>query len=277
MIESGSPLGALTRVLDTFPDIAVAVSGGVDSLTLATVAHRHMSAPVAMFHAVSPAVPAEATRRVQALGAREGWALEIVDADEFNDPNYRDNPVDRCFYCKSHLYAAIAARSTAQIVSGTNIDDLGEYRPGLEAARSLAVRHPYVEARIGKRALRAIARDLGLADIADLPASPCLASRIETAIVIEPDVLELVDRLETAVRGAVDARTVRCRVRAGGMVIELDAHSLQQLDSASEVQIRALASAYMDSAGRHYDLSFETYRNGSAFLHEFGLARATSR
>ena len=277
MIESGSPLGALTRVLDTFPDIALAVSGGVDSLTLATVAHRHMSAPVAMFHAVSPAVPAEATRRVQALGAREGWALEIVDADEFNDPNYRDNPVDRCFYCKSHLYAAIAARSTAQIVSGTNIDDLGEYRPGLEAARSQAVRHPYVEARIGKRALRAIARDLGLADIADLPASPCLASRIETAIVIEPDVLELVDRLETAVRGAVDARTVRCRVRAGGMVIELDAHSLQQLDSASEVQIRALASAYMDSAGRHYDLSFETYRNGSAFLHEFGLARATSR
>ena len=269
MTAMSSPLAALLRVLDNFPAIAVAVSGGVDSLTLATVAHRSRGVgAVAMFHAVSPAVPEEATRRVQALGASEGWALEIVDAGEFNDPKYRDNPVDRCFYCKSHLYAAIAARTGAQIVSGTNIDDLGEYRPGLEAARSRAVRHPYVEARIGKRALRTIARDLGLTGIADLPASPCLASRIETAIVIEPDVLELVDLIETSVKRAIDARTVRCRVRSGGMVIELDADSMQQLGSAREEEIRARALAHMDRAGRRYELSFETYRNGSAFLRQ---------
>ena len=275
MTAGDSALEALTRVLDTIPGIAVAVSGGVDSLTLATVAHRHMAASVAMFHAVSPAVPGAATRRVRALAAREGWALEVVDADEFNDPNYRENPVDRCFYCKSHLYAAIAARTTAQMVSGTNIDDLGEYRPGLEAARSRGVRHPYVEARIGKRALRAIARDLGLADIADLPASPCLSSRIETAIVIEPDVLELVDLIETSVKRAIDAPTVRCRVRSGGMVIELDGDSLQRLGRDREAEIRDRALAHMNSVGRWYDLSFETYRNGSAFLHQPGSARAT--
>jgi uncharacterized protein len=223
-----------------------------------------------MFHAVSPAVPAAATRRVQALAASEGWALEILDADEFNDPDYRANPVDRCFHCKSHLYAAIAARTAARIVSGTNLDDLGEYRPGLDAARSRGVRHPFVEAGVGKSALRAIARELGLAGIAELPASPCLSSRIETAIVIEPDVLELVDQIETSVKRAIDAPTVRCRVRAGGMVIELDADSLQQLGSAQEEEIRARASAHMASVGRRYELSFETYRNGSAFLRQPG-------
>lgn len=268
MSETTSAIDALDRVLDTFPAIAVAVSGGVDSLTLATLAHRRMTATVAMFHAVSPAVPAEATERVKILGAREGWNLIMVDAAEFSDPQYRANPVNRCFYCKSHLYDAIAGHTTSQIASGTNLDDLGEYRPGLDAAKSRAVRHPYVEARIGKQSLRAIARSLGLDEVAELPASPCLSSRIETAIVIEPDVLELVHAIETFVRRSIGAATVRCRIRADGMVIELDVASLAALSGAKEADIRATAMSYMDRSGRHYELGFETYRNGSAFLHE---------
>jgi uncharacterized protein len=274
MDTTSAALVALDRVLDSFPDMAVAVSGGVDSLTLATYAHRRMAAPVQMFHAVSPAVPFEATRRVRALAEREGWALAVIDAAEFSDPRYRANPVDRCFYCKSHLYDAIAAGTRAQIVSGTNIDDLGEYRPGLDAARARSVRHPYVEAGIGKQALRGIARSLELGDIAELPASPCLSSRIETAIVIEPDMLELVHAIENLVKAETGAATVRCRVRAGGMVVELDPAGLEELGAAREARILAGAARYMKRYARQYDLRFEVYRNGSAFLHQRGNGAA---
>lgn len=270
MYETSSAIEALERVLDTVPAIAVAVSGGVDSLTLATLAHRRMSGPVQMFHAVSPAVPAEATERVKQLAALEAWNLNVVDAAEFSDPQYRANPVNRCFYCKSHLYDAIAGHTTDQIVSGTNLDDLGEYRPGLDAAESRSVRHPYVEARIGKQSLRGIARSLGLGELAELPASPCLSSRIETAIVIEPDMLELVHSIETFVRQATGAATVRCRVRANGMVIELDEASLAALSRLEEAEIRANAMSKMDLSGRRYELGFEAYRNGSAFVHAPG-------
>ena len=83
--------------------MAPAVSGGVDSMTLAVVAHRIGAAPE-MFHAVSPAVPASATERVHEVAAREGWLLRVVDAGEFDDPDYVANPVDRCFHCKTELY-----------------------------------------------------------------------------------------------------------------------------------------------------------------------------
>lgn len=270
MAEAVSAVIALQRVLDAYNNVAVAVSGGVDSLTLATFAHRRLATPVHMFHAVSSAVPADATQRVQQLAKDEAWHLTVIDAGEFSDPQYRANPVNRCFYCKSHLYDAVAQRTSWQIVSGTNLDDLVEYRPGLDAASARSVRHPYVEAGIGKQALRGIADSLGLGDIAQLPASPCLSSRIETAIVIEPDMLELVHRIETFVSHATAAPTVRCRVRAEGMVIELDAPCLQQLSSAVEAEIRTQAMVLMDRVGRHYQLSFAVYRNGSAFVHQPG-------
>ena len=263
-------IDALEQWLGAYSAIAVAVSGGVDSLTLACLAHRHGQANVEMFHAISPAVPVEATRRVEVLGSREGWSLTVMDAGEFADPTYRANPVNRCYYCKSHLYGAIARCTSAQIVSGTNLDDLGEYRPGLEAATKYAVRHPYVEAGIDKETLRRISTWLGLGDVAALPAAPCLSSRIETAIVIEPEMLELVHALETLVTKRLHARTVRCRVRSRGMVVELDSGSFSELDPNSEDAIRREARALLNAAGRRDSLTFEPYRNGGAFLHAPG-------
>ena len=84
--------------------LAVAVSGGVDSLTLATFVHRAAGSRVEMFHAVSPAVPGDATARVELLAAAQGWRLRMVDAGEFTDETYLANPVDRCFFCKTNLY-----------------------------------------------------------------------------------------------------------------------------------------------------------------------------
>jgi uncharacterized protein len=244
---------------------AVAVSGGVDSLTLGAVAHAALGpARVQMHHAMSPAVPAEATRRTKALAAARGWSLDIFDAGEFSDPAYRANPVNRCFFCKTNLYGTVVQRvgPGSIVVSGTNTDDLGEYRPGLEAARTHGVRHPFVEAGIDKTGVRAIARAVGLGEVAELPSSPCLSSRVETGIPIDPQKLATIDRIETLVRSAIAPRTVRCRVRASGMVVELDQAALDGLVGAAGEELRAILEANAGQA-----LRFAAYRNGSAFLH----------
>ncbi len=259
-------LRALQAVLDAIGPAAVAVSGGVDSMTLAVVAHRRLNGATRMFHAVSPAVPGQATARVRDYAAREGWRLQVIDAGEFDDPSYRKNPANRCFYCKTNLYGTVAARTEATVLSGTNIDDLGDYRPGLEAARAHRVRHPFVEANIDKAAVRAMAARLGLDDLAELPAAPCLSSRIETGIRIEADMLALVNDIELLVREALAPDTVRCRVRRGGIVIELDAACLDRLDAAARDGLRATIDAMARRAGLERPVAFAPYRMGSAFL-----------
>jgi pyridinium-3,5-biscarboxylic acid mononucleotide sulfurtransferase len=260
-------IAALEGVLRSIGEVAVAVSGGVDSLTLAAAAHRALDARASMFHAVSPAVPAEATERTRQLAERDGWRLTVIDAGEFGDRDYMSNPLNRCFYCKTNLYGAIRPHTTAQVVSGTNLDDLGEYRPGLIAAKELGVRHPFVEAQIDKQGVRAIARSIGLGELAELPASPCLSSRIETGIAIDPVMLECVHESERLVEQELRPKTVRCRVRAGGVVIELDEASLAALRDAHRVALTGRVQALFERRDFAYSVSFERYRVGSAFLH----------
>lgn len=271
MIDVLPQLDRLEQVLRNAGALAIAVSGGVDSLTLATFAHRRLGAGVEMFHAVSPAVPAEATRRVRALAQQEDWNLSVIDAGEFADADYRSNPVNRCFYCKTNLYGAVTPRTTAQVVSGTNLDDLGEYRPGLSAAKNHGVRHPFVEAGIDKKTVRAIARHLGLEDVAELPSAPCLSSRIETGIAIDPVMLGLVHAAEqlvtrTLVSSNMAPRTVRCRVRAKGVVIELDETHLAALDAARRESLATEVGRLFSEGGFDYPVSLAPYRTGSAFL-----------
>lgn len=267
MGEQISQLAALESVLCGMPEVAVAVSGGVDSLTLAAFAHRLLGGGSAMYHAVSPAVPAEATQRTRDLADRYGWTLHVIDAGEFDNADYMRNPIDRCFYCKTSLYRAIKPHPGAQIVSGTNLDDLGEYRPGLIAAREHGVRHPFVEAGFRKADVRLLARHLALADVAELPASPCLSSRVETGIAIDPAVLALIHRAERLVDDALKPATVRCRVRASGIVIELDALALERLASTGRDALRLRIRDLFAGAGHAHPVAFEPYRVGSAFLH----------
>lgn len=265
MNEAGTIAAAarLEGILRALGEVAVATSGGVDSTTLAALAHEALGARATMMHATSPAVPPEATRRVRDLAAARGWRLEVLDAREFDDPRYRANPADRCFWCKTNLYSGIAAATAATIVSGTNADDLADWRPGLKAAEAHRVRHPYVEAGIDKQGVRALARHLGLGDVAELPASPCLSSRVETGIAIDPADLALVHAAETLLARRLGARTLRCRVRRAGLVVELEPSALDALDARARDEIAAEIAALPGGAR---PLSFAPYRMGSAFL-----------
>jgi len=150
-------------------------------MTLAILACRTLGERATMLHAIAPAVPAEATRRVEAVARGEGWALHLLDGGEFGDGAYLASPYDRCFHRKTRLYAALAGVGGGVMLSGTNTDDLADYRPDLGAASDHSVRHPFVEAGVDTRGARALYRQLGYAEIAELPAAPCLPSRIEAA------------------------------------------------------------------------------------------------
>lgn len=252
--------------LSELPRAVVAVSGGVDSMTLAVVAGRLLGDRAEMAHAVSPAVPAEATRRVRRFASEEGWRLRLFDAGELSDPRYVSNPANRCYFCKSNLYRAIGAHTAAPVLSGTNRDDLGDVRPGLEAAERHGVRHPWVEVDAPKSAVRAVARELGLADLAELPASPCLASRIETGLPVRPSTLALVERVETALRSELAPSVLRCRVVSSGLRIELDRATLSRLGPSRRRSLRERIRPWARRAGVDGPVRFDTYRRGSAFL-----------
>lgn len=254
----------LAAVLEGLRSPIVAVSGGVDSMTLSHMAHRYASG-AKMVHAVSPAVPSEATARVKTHAANEGWTLDLIDAGEFADPRYRANPANRCYFCKHNLYGEIAKRFEGAILSGTNLDDLGDFRPGLKAATEYGVRHPFVEARLTKADVRELARTLGLDGLAELPAAPCLSSRIETEIAIEPRTLALVDSVETRLRAALGPADIRCRVVASGIRLEFSEAALANYLASRSAGLRAEIAAIVTEAG-HTLLEASRYRRGSAFV-----------
>jgi uncharacterized protein len=257
-------LARLVATLDRHDRLAVAVSGGVDSMTLAHVAWRFARARVTMYHATGPAVPAAARGRVATHATRHGWPLVLLDAGELGDARYRANPVDRCYWCKSKLYARIREATADPIASGTNRDDLDDFRPGLRAAAERGVVHPYVEAGIEKASVYALAASLGLDDLERLPAQPCLASRVETGIAIAAEDLAFIDAVETRLAARLGREAVlRCRVTHAGIVIELAAaHDAAAAGIARDIGADACAMAGRVFAG------VRAYARGAAFLRQ---------
>ena len=264
-------LHALQYNLKQLGPVAVAVSGGVDSMTLAVIAHR-LDVRSEIFHAISPAVPKAATERVEHYAQLEGWQLKLVDAGEMANENYRSNPVNRCYYCKTQLYRAIAMATSLPLVSGTNLDDLDDYRPGLIAATEHQVAHPFVEAGIDKTALRAIARYLQLTDLAELPAAPCLSSRVSTGITIDVAVLQLIEKVETEIwrqfNSDSELSAVRCRILRNQVAVQL-AGQLNIDDGQTIAAIQQLVRVKLaDGPYQHITtIKVEPYQRGSAFIH----------
>lgn len=256
---SDTPVARLASILRAQDRLALAVSGGVDSLTLAHAVQRLAGQVPQVFHAVSPAVPADATARVRRHAAAQDWQLTVIEAGEFADPDYLRNPVNRCYFCKSNLYARIAVATDDPIASGANLDDLGDYRPGLAAAAERQVIHPFVMAGIDKAQVRRLAADFGLTDIADLPAQPCLASRIETGLPVTAEDLTFVAHVETALTALTGPTDLRCRITRDGVRIEAD--------PALHPLIADQAARLCTDAGRAL-AAIAPYRRGSAFLHD---------
>lgn len=263
-------LAALAGVLGDLVPRIVACSGGVDSLLLATVAHRAAPERTVVGHSVTPAVPREATTRVRELARREGWRLEVVRSGEFDDERYLRNPGDRCYFCKSGLYDALGSlRRTipmtggAVVLSGANLDDLHDYRPGLVAAAEWGVRHPLVEAGMDKTAVRDVARLIGLAE-AELPASPCLASRLYTGTRVTAPRLRAIELGEAIVRSAGVA-VVRCRVREGRVLVEVGEEDRAVVTSGLLAEVARAMRAAEPGIGT-VSLDPRPYRPGRAVL-----------
>lgn len=259
------------RIHATLSDIGPAViacSGGIDSTLLALVAHRLARTSVIVAHATSPAVPLDATARVKAIAATEGWDLRIVQSGEFDDENYLGNPVNRCYFCKSHLYDSLASigaglKAQGTVLSGANLDDLGEYRPGLTAASERGVRHPWIEAGFPKAEIRALARALGQ-DFAELAASPCLASRLYTGTRVTAGRLAAVEAAEALIRNWTGITVVRCRIRDNQMLVETSAADRAQIEPDLIEALTQLVPK-LEPGINTVLLDEEAYRPGRAF------------
>ncbi len=259
-------LDRLTRwVLDRAP-LALAVSGGVDSVTLALASHRAAPGQVQVFHALSAAVPAAATARVRQLASAEGWDLRLVDAGELRDPRYVANPANRCYFCKQDLYSELSRHTRHPLISGTNADDLADIRPGLGAAKESSVLHPLAKLGIGKARVRSLCAHLGYPGLSSIPAQPCLSSRILTGVQISPRALAFVEATEGALTRSLGGIDLRCRVLVDAVRIELAEDYLATLGQEQREQIRGLAQGIATEWCMPQVEPVQPYRRGSAFV-----------
>jgi uncharacterized protein len=193
-------LAALERVV-------VAFSGGVDSSVVAAAAYRALPQHSLAVTAISPSVASWQRKTATQIAAQIGIQHRWIDTDEVELPDYRRNDAQRCFHCKKTLYGSIqktfeTIRSISgdlHIVSGTNADDLGDYRPGLQAGADAGVQTPLADLGFNKAMVRQLAKHFGLANN-DLPASPCLASRIAYGVEVTPLRLNRIDQCEAWLR-----------------------------------------------------------------------------
>jgi pyridinium-3,5-biscarboxylic acid mononucleotide sulfurtransferase len=203
----------LRELLSGFSSAIVAFSGGVDSAYLSVVATQVLGSGALCVTADSPSYPEH--HRSLARQVAEAFALrhEVVATAELERPEYRANPVNRCYYCKQELYSTLTALASARAIDvvfdGNNADDRGDYRPGRQAAREHGVRSPLDEVGLTKDEIRELSRAAGMATW-DEPASACLSSRIPYDHEITNEKLRMVDQAEDALR-ALGFRV--CRVR----------------------------------------------------------------
>lgn len=207
----------LLATLRSYGSCAVAYSGGVDSAVVAKAAQLALGDRAVAVTGVSASLAEGELEQAALLAAQIGIRHEPLRTHEFSSIAYTANAPDRCFHCKTELYtqlSAVAARlGVAEIASGTNLDDLGDYRPGLAAAAEHGIRQPLVDCGITKSDVRALAAAWGL-PVAAKPASPCLSSRIAYGESVTPERLRMIDRAEQLIR-SLGFPICRVRYRAG--------------------------------------------------------------
>jgi uncharacterized protein len=254
----------LISQLRSYGSCAVAYSGGVDSAVVAKAARLALGERAVAVTGASASLAEGELEQASQLARLIGIRHEVVATHEVSDPNYRRNAPDRCLHCKTELYtelSAVAVRlGLCVLVNGANQDDLGDYRPGMAAAKNFHVRSPLAECGLDKGAVRSLALAWDL-PVWDKPASPCLSSRIAYGEAVSPERLAMIDRAEQCLRG-LGLNLVRVRYHGGDMArIEVPPASLEQLCQAEARG--SIVARFRELGFKFITLDLEGFRSGS--------------
>lgn len=275
-------LTALRGLLRSYGTCLIAYSGGVDSVFLAVVAYQELGSKMLAAIADSPSLPREELIEAQELGLRFGFPVRVLETDEFNNPEYLANPVNRCYFCKHELFTELAPLATnegfAVIAYGENASDIGDFRPGAQAAKEFQVRAPLKEAGLTKAEIRQLSAELGL-PTADKPQMACLSSRIPYGEPVTRVKLGMIEQAEKVLRelGFYDVRVRHHELGAKGEVGSANAKpetkgkhlarievGVAEIARLLEGELYAQVAARLKEIGyAHVTLDLEGYRRGS--------------
>jgi uncharacterized protein len=265
-MDRGEKQRALQRRLRELGQVAVAYSGGVDSAYLLWEATQTLGAENALgITAVSPSLPASERECAERLAQAHGFNHLLIETNENENSDYAANPTNRCYFCKSTLYEhaipVARERGFQWIATGTNADDIGDWRPGLRAAEENGALHPMLEVGLTKEDIRALALEAGL-DVWDKPAAACLASRIPHGTAVTTERLSMIELAEEFLKREIRLRVVRVRWDDGAARIECDPSEI-----ATAAQSHGVIAARFTAIGfTGVSLDLRGYRRGS--LHE---------